>query len=406
VTAPSTTSAEISLNAFNGATVDLKTDIVNAYLATPMAQQTNYVRNYHHTTSGYQDYQNISFRWSDLGQNSSYTAYFADNADFDNAFIVTTTAKELSKKVGIFVPGKTYYWFVAGNDTGECSAVDTFTALDAPARYITAGAVTNMRDEGGYTTVDGKTVNYGLVYRGAALDEEHSHVDAMARSVFKYLGIKSEIELRGGIIHRRTGWDDGNYNVNYINATGYSPILNLDADQKAQYKATFEAMADRSNYPFYFHCSAGADRTGTFGYLLNGLLGVPFETLRADYELTSFSEVGRRTADEWTDGDSFDLMHTTLMAQYGDGSGDVSAAIENFLMQHVGVDKATLDAIKVIMLESDPLDLDCSGTIDAADVLLLKEAILADSTAAKFDINGDGVVDVRDLVRFKKYLAG
>ncbi len=405
VTAPSSTSADISLNAFNGTTVDLKTDIVNAYLATPMAQQTNYVRNYHHTTSGYQDYQNITFRWSDLGNNSSYTAYFADNADFDDAFIVTTTEKELVKKVGIFVPGKTYYWFVAGNDTGVCSAVDTFTALDAPARYITAGAVTNMRDEGGYTTVNGQTVNYGLVYRGASLDEDHSHVDDMARSVFRYLGINSEIELRGGNVHRRTGWDSGNTNVYYINATGYSPILNLDADQKAQYKATFEAMADRSNYPFYFHCSAGADRTGTFGYLLNGLLGVPYETLRADYELTSFSEVGRRTADEWTDGDSFDLMHNTLMAQYDDGSGDVQAAIEKFLMQHIGLDQATLDAIKVIMLESDPYDLDLDGDVDADDVVLLKQAILSGSNNTKFDVNKDNYIDVRDVVSMKKHFA-
>ncbi|MCQ2449732.1 MAG: tyrosine-protein phosphatase [Clostridia bacterium] len=350
VTAPSVTTSTITLNTFNGAEVDLKTDMINEYLGLSMAEQSDFARNFS-KSGGYQDHQNISFSWSDLGTNSSYTAYFANNADFDNAFIVTTANKELVNTVGIFTPGKTYYWFVAGNDTGVCSAVDTFTALDTPVRYISAGAVTNVRDEGGYTTADGRTVKYGLVYRGASLDEDHSHVDDMARKVVSYPRMNTEIELRGSYTHTQTGWDNSNKNVCYINAVNYSPILTIDDTQKAQYKATFEAMADESNYPFYFHCSAGADRTGTFGYLLNGLLGVSYENLREDYELTSFSEVGRRPADYRTEDDSFDIMHAALMAQYGDGSGDIALAIENFLTSYIGVETATLDAIKEIMLE-------------------------------------------------------
>lgn len=93
--------------------------------------------------------------------------------------------------MGIFVPGKTYYWFVAGNDSGKCSAVDTFTAGKETVRYITAGAVINMRDEGGYITDSGRKVKYGLVYRDASLDEETSYLDNTAYHVFRYLGMKS-----------------------------------------------------------------------------------------------------------------------------------------------------------------------------------------------------------------------
>ena len=263
-----------------------------------------------------------------------------------------------------------------------------------------------MRDEGGYMTDSGHKIKYGLVYRGASLDEETSFVDDTAYHIFRYLGMKSEIELRGGYAHTKTGWDNTNSNVYHINAVCYSEILSLDAEIKAQYKATFEAMADRSNYPFYFHCSAGADRTGTFAYLLNGFLGVSLEELREDYELTSFSKIGRRPADDWTNGNSFDRMHSELMAQYGDGNGNISAAIENFLTQYIGVNQSTLDSIKEIMLEIDPFDLNGDTTIDYLDITILREALLFDSTNVKLDVNADGKIDILDLVRMKKYLAG
>ncbi len=306
--------------------------------------------------------------------------------------------------MGIFVPGKTYYWFVAGNDSGKCSAVDTFAAGKGAVRYITAGSVINMRDEGGYLTDSGRKIKYGLVYRGASLDETTSYLNDTAYHVFHYLGMKSEIELRGSYTHSKVGWDNTNSNVFYVDGVYYSEIFSIDDQVKAQYKATFEAMADRSNYPFYFHCSAGADRTGTFGYLLNGLLGVSLEELREDYELTSFSKVGRRTADSWSDDLSFDNLHSDMMSQYGDGSGKVSVAIENFLTEYIGVDKSTLDSIKEIMLEADPMDLNSDGATNAMDLSVLKNAVLLGTNDMKFDINTDGMINILDLIRMKKYL--
>jgi len=405
VTAPTTTETAITLNKYDGATVDIKTDVINDYLALTPEQQSDYVRNYSSSLSGYQDYQNISFNWSASGSDNTYTVYFADNSNFDNAFIISTSKTSLVNEVGIFVPGKTYYWFVAGNDSGKCSAVDTFTIGEEAVRYITAGTVINMRDEGGYITDSGRKVKYGLVYRGASLDELTSYIDDAAYHVFHYLGMKSEIELRGSYTHTKTGWDNTNSNVYYVNGVYYSEIFSIDDQVKAQYKETFEAMADRSNYPFYFHCSAGADRTGTFAYLLNGLLGVSLEELREDYELTSFSKIGRRTADSWSDDLSFDKMHSDMMSQYGDGSGNVSAAIENFLMQYIGIDKSTLDSIKEIMLELDPFDLNGDTVVNSSDIAILRKALLFNLTDVKFDVNTDGKIDVRDLIRMKKYLA-
>lgn len=57
------------------------------------------------------------------------------------------------------------------------------------------------------------------------------------------------------------------------------------------YAQALRVFADEHNYPIYFHCWGGADRTGTVAYLLEGLCGVDEVDLAIDYELTSFAGV-------------------------------------------------------------------------------------------------------------------
>lgn len=364
VTAPSAATA-IKLTSYAGGKIYLNTDTVHDYLTTEKAaDQTAFVREFCASPHEYQDHQNASFKWTDSGKNSGYTVYFADNEGFDNPYIVTTDKTSLINEVGIFVPGKTYYWFVCGNNTGKCSAVDNFAVVNTPVRYITSGGVINMRDLGGQMNADGDRVKYELVYRGAALDEYTSHIDDKARNVFNYLGMNSEIELRGGMQHDYTGWDENDPDVYYIKGAMYQEILSLDSEQKAQYKAAFEAMADESNYPFYFHCSAGADRTGTFAYLLYGLLGISYDDIRPEYELTSFSAIGLRPGNNYFNNMSLDETHRLMLEQYGDGTGNLQVAVQNFLTDYIGISSADLEAIKYIMLEEKKNEKPHKITVD------------------------------------------
>lgn len=352
-------SNDIKLTEYSGGKIYINTDTIHDYLSTDKkAEQTAFVREFCATPHTYQDYQNTSFKWTDSGKNSKYTVYFADNKNFNNSYIVTTSKTSLTNEVGIFVPGKTYYWFVCGNNTGKCSAVDSFKVVNTPVRYITAGDVINMRDLGGQVNSDGDKVKYELVYRGAAMDEYTSHIDDTARSVFNYLGINSEIELRGGMQHNYTGWDENNSNVYYIKGAMYQEILSLDAEQKSQYKSAFETMADKKNYPFYFHCSAGADRTGTFAYLLYGLLGISYDDIRPEYELTSFSAIGQRAATQHSGNQSLDETNRIMIEQYGDGTENLQVAVENFLSNYVGVSDTDLESIKNIMLDKNAIPND------------------------------------------------
>ena len=61
------------------------------------------------------------------------------------------------------------------------------------------------------------------------------------------------------------------------------------------------------NQPVYFHCAAGADRTGTFACVIEALLGVSQSDIDKDYELTSFytgtstdALARRRNESDWT----------------------------------------------------------------------------------------------------------
>ena len=58
-------------------------------------------------------------------------------------------------------------------------------------------------------------------------------------------------------------------------------------DHAAQYADFFRQLADAGNYPLVFHCAAGKDRTGVAAALILTALGVPPETILADYLLTN-----------------------------------------------------------------------------------------------------------------------
>ena len=136
---------------------------------------------------------------------------------------------------------------------------------------------------------------------------------------------------------------------------------------KASAKEIFELLANEDNYPVFYHCNAGADRTGTLTFLINGLLGVSYEDLTKDFELTSFSEAGARyrsmVTPEGTFDDSgvfqnnqgnyvaWDKMYDFMMETYGTGDGKLSSAIENYLVTVCEIEEATLDSIRSILLE-------------------------------------------------------
>ena len=65
-------------------------------------------------------------------------------------------------------------------------------------------------------------------------------------------------------------------------ASSSSALARWDAMRDA-----LKVFCDEANYPIYFHCKAGADRTGTLAFFLEGICGCSQTDIDIDYELTS-----------------------------------------------------------------------------------------------------------------------
>lgn len=61
-------------------------------------------------------------------------------------------------------------------------------------------------------------------------------------------------------------------------------------------KQVFDILANSDNYPLFFHCTSGKDRTGLVTFLILLILDIPLEVIAVDYiasegELVSESEL-------------------------------------------------------------------------------------------------------------------
>lgn len=367
-------------SAYDGTTVDLCEPEVRAYLNAETEEEQ--VKALLGKENKNYTYQTVSFSWEGDGS-SKYTLYIADNQEFENAYEFETTQTELKTGVGVLIPGKTYYWKVVGDIEGSTSKVDSLQTLDAPVRYITTTDIPNVRDIGGWQTEGGQKVKYGLQYRGGKTNTAGPNSCSVydADLFSKTLGVKTEIDLR------TQDSDDGGQSTSvfgnsvfYCKTTlsQYSYIFpdfdqteprsrSYDSRSKYSIKEIFKLLADEENYPIYFHCNAGADRTGTVAFLINGVLGVSYEDLTRDFELTSFSTYsGERyrsaiVDDAFTEGGmmqdddnnyiAWDKMYQTMMEDYGTEDGTLSSAIENYLVTVCKVKEQDIESLKSIMLE-------------------------------------------------------
>ena len=263
----------------------------------------------------------------------------------------------------------TYEW-MAITESGKESAIKTFETGDY-VRFLNVGSIPNFRDNGGWTTVDGKRVKQGLVYRGFELNDHqlsNGHKqnvmgdDDPGKDVFvKDLGIRAEIDLRSdseadnitkcAMNKEGVTEDDPNF-VKYerIKVGSYATGLK---ENKAEYKKIFEDyLAHADEKPVYYHCYGGADRTGTIGFMLGAILGMSYSDLIIDYEATTFSNNLKehdRDSDQYT---HFPAMLEEIQGwSYYSADKTLSEVIETYLVQDCGVASSAIAKIRNIMLE-------------------------------------------------------
>lgn len=247
-----------------------------------------------------------------------------------------------TKPIGKSVDGKTFY-----NETpnvltpfATTHKAGTLKPLDA-LRWINTPQAANVRDLGGWAC-DGGTIKYGLLYRGGYL------VAADRKVVVDELGVMHDLDLRGTNEAALTASPLGD--DIYYTCAEHMAWYTLASDcWVTNLRTVFEAVTH--NEPVYFHCSAGADRTGTLACVLEGLLGMSQSDIDKDYELTCFStgtdtdnHSRRRNESEWQG----------LISQINAKSGDTFRDRCVSFVAELGFTAAEINTFRAAMIDGTP----------------------------------------------------
>lgn len=166
----------------------------------------------------------------------------------------------------------------------------------------------NFRDLGGYRTMDGHHVKWGMLYRSGSM---HGLTQA-DYAALEARGIRVVCDLRDSRERAAepVAWPEAHaprllsddYALDQAGFMPKGPPESWTADQaRAAMTASYPPMLTRFNgqfrrmfdellaghAPLAFNCSAGKDRTGLAAALLLTALGVPRATVIEDYELTN-----------------------------------------------------------------------------------------------------------------------
>lgn len=266
------------------------------------------------------------------------------------------------KPLGVTAGSETYYNEIPNVKTpfSNSSKAGTLKPLDA-LRWIrtSAGATAwNVRDLGGWAC-DGGTVKYGLLIRGGKLS-------AADRAVLVgEIGIQHDLDLRG----REGGGSEDEpemtesplgSDVWYTRTQQYAWYsLTPVAVWQTYLRCVIDAVTHRE--PVYFHCTAGADRTGTLACVLEGLLGLSQSDIDKDYELTTFysgsgsdATARRRNESDWKG------LINAINAVSGDTFRDKCV---HFAVGTCGMTMADINAFRAAMIDGTPETLHWYQTI-------------------------------------------
>ena len=252
--------------------------------------------------------------------------------------------------------GVEYYWQVIAtkNDNSKVySDIFNFTVANYP-RTVFIDGVSNTRDLGGYVGLNNKRTKQGLIYRGMGLEAISSEgVDEFKNK----LGIKTEIDLR----------NVGEGLENYVSLNNYhhfpSPYEYTstqfstpnpigieyfgDGSLVPNFGNAIKVLADKNNYPVYFHCAVGRDRTGWFGLCVNFLCGVSEEVALKEFILSFFSTSGAGVKGNVDFYNRFINIRNYLNTYEG---ANLSEKTENYLIAHTSVTHEDCENIRKILL--------------------------------------------------------
>ncbi|MBO4219766.1 MAG: tyrosine-protein phosphatase [Clostridia bacterium] len=229
------------------------------------------------------------------------------------------------------------YFVKVGSGTDASEAV-SFSTPDRPPRLLSIEGVYNVRDAGGWMTGCGRRVKQGVIYRTGELDV-HSKITEHGKKQLAGLGVKTELDVRAPDESCGSVMDD--YGIRYVNIPLSAYHDAFHPGVMNAYHDSYRLLLDNA-LPIFIHCWGGIDRTGTWIFLLNGMLGVSEDDLLADYEFSGFTVWGKRSRNS----DNVKMF----LKKLGELSNDIQSACRAY-MKNCGLSDDELDMITDLLLE-------------------------------------------------------
>lgn len=285
-------------------------------------------------------YRPLKFEYDLMDRTGSLVISEAENAAVARVFILDPVYTSISIDNLKTDTGYDYIVTVDGEEyTGSFET-------EKSTRFLSIPGVSNVRDIGGYETMDGRTVKQGMIIRGSEIDgmvvPSYFLSADDVESVRETFGFVYDFDLRGaslftGNYGSRLGENVGH---KFYGAPQYGEIFSRI--YQPALREIFTDLADLNNYPMYLHCTHGADRTGTIVFLLQGLLNMSEEDMLREYRMTGFSASGYQTSAQ------MDIVVSGLKNYAGE---TIQEQIVSFLRDAAGITDEQIASIRNILLQ-------------------------------------------------------
>ena len=277
-----------------------------------------------------------------------YSVIYGQKRDLSDGYRVEGNDEETISFNNAFL-GRNYYQLIATftNGSTEEGPIRHLEVNSSYPRNLTIEGMTNCRDIGGRILPNGERIKQGLIYRTSGKNQNGSLTDKTKEEMVNHLGVKNEINLAG---------DSSSYNLK-LDGTTLITSCRMDTSSTGGFhhfsrnaeavKNFFYFIANEENYPLFYHCKIGTDRTGLCTVLLHGLLGMSLNDIYQDYLFSNFGKIGEKRG--IGTGDSHDMLKYVddILTFSGKTFQD---KVYNLLLA-IDVSKETLDRVRNNLIE-------------------------------------------------------
>jgi protein-tyrosine phosphatase len=244
----------------------------------------------------------VEVRWNEQTGDIGLSVYRGDSPEqIQNEVPLALAQGENSVVLSGLATDRPHFFKLVASDGGSW--------IVGERRPLIEGAP-NLRDLGGYAAADGRRVKWGRLFRSSNL----GRLTDKGLAQIKRLGIQLVCDFRTEAESRKlpNRFPDSEI-IRYVRLpiqhADFEPTSVFDRIKKGDYgwisedfmiqgyidsverypdlwARFFQLLCDARHAPLLFHCTGGKDRTGAAAALILRALGVPEETVIADYGLS------------------------------------------------------------------------------------------------------------------------